>query len=105
DNPEFSVEVSINSHGQRDDEYPVERTGKRRMFVLGDSLGWGFGVELHERFSERMEDIHPDWEIINASVSGYSTDQELLYLQHQGMVFAPDVVLLLFHPNDFEGNV
>jgi lysophospholipase L1-like esterase len=99
------VEVAINSQGMRDSEYSIERTGKRRMLVLGDSFGWGFGVEHHERFSEILENAHPDWEIINASVSGYGTDQEFLFLNQRGAAFTADVVLLLFHVNDFENNI
>lgn len=99
--PDFSVSVSNNPDGQRDMEYPVERiSGKNRMLVLGDSMGWGFGVELEERFSEIIESKYPDWEVINASVSGYGTDQQLLYYKHRGAKYQPDVVLVLFHPND-----
>lgn len=101
--PDFSVSVSNNPDGQRDLEYTVERIqGKNRMLVLGDSMGWGFGVELEERFSEVLESKYPDWEVINASVSGYGTDQELLYYKHRGSKYQPDVVLVLFHPNDVE---
>jgi len=103
--PDFSVEVVINSQGMRDNEYSMERTGKRRMLVLGDSFAWGFGVEHHERFSEILENAHPDWEIINASVSGYGTDQEFLLLKERGIAFKPDVVLLLFYENDFASNI
>lgn len=74
------------------------------MLVLGDSFGWGFGVELDERFSEILEKAHPDWEIINASVGGYGTDQQFLFLKERGAAFKPDVVLLLFCVNDFEEN-
>ena len=102
--PDFSVEVQISSQGLRDAEYPFERTSKHRMLVLGDSFGWGFGVEQDEVFSEILERRHPDWEIINASVSGYGTDQHLLYLERRGARFAPDVVLLLFDNSDFENN-
>ena len=104
-NPAFSVDVAINSHGMRDDEYPLERTGKKRMLVIGDSFGWGFGVQHEERFSELMEVGRPDWEIINASVSGYGTDQQFLFLKEKGMGFKPDLVLLLFCENDFRNNV
>ena len=101
---DFSVEVDISSQGLRDAEYPYERTSKKRMLVLGDSYGWGFGVEHDEVFSEILERRHPDWEIINASVSGYGTDQQLLYLERRGRRFAPDAVLLLFNSSDFENN-
>jgi hypothetical protein len=102
---EFSVKVSMNSHGLRDKEYSLQRPeDKNRLLVLGDSFGWGFGVEHEQIFTEILEKKHPDWEIINASVAGYSTDQQLLYLKHRGLRYQPDVVLLLFHPNDVGGN-
>jgi len=101
---DFSVDVVINSYGMRDDEYSIRRTEKRRMLVLGDSFAWGFGVEHQERFSEVLENTHSDWEIINASVSGYGTDQQLLSLKSKAKEFKPDVVLLLFCENDFENN-
>ncbi len=103
--PDFSVEVVINSQGMRGREYSAQRTGKRRMLVLGDSFGWGFGVEQDQRFSEILGRAHPDWEIINASVSGYGTDQEYLLLKDRGLKLEPDVVLLLFCGNDFEENL
>lgn len=104
DRPDFSIQVNINSDKLRDDEYPRARTGKKRMLVLGDSFGWGWGVDLEDRFSEILERRYPDWEIINASVAGYSTDQEYLYLQERGIEYSPDVVLLLVYENDFDGN-
>jgi len=104
-NPYFSVSVSISAQGLRDKAYPFERVeGKRRLLVLGDSFGWGFGVEQSEIFSEVLERNHPEWEIINASVSGYGTDQEFLYLKERGFQFKPDVVLVLFFENDFYDN-
>ncbi len=102
--PDFSVHVQINAQGLRDREYPLERTEKKRVLVLGDSYGWGFGVEHHERFDEVLEIRNPDWEIINASVSGYGTDQQLLYLRGKGIALQPDVVLVLFCRNDPTNN-
>jgi lysophospholipase L1-like esterase len=101
---DFSVEIEINSDGLRDDEYAAAGTGKKRMLVLGDSFGWGFGVEHEERFSEILEAAHPGWEIINASVSGYGTDQQYLYLEDRGLSYGPDVVLVLFYEDDFTTN-
>jgi len=101
---DFSVTVSNNSQGLRDKEYSIARTEKKRLLILGDSFGWGFGVEVSQRFSELMEARHQDWEIINASVSGYSTGQQLLYLKNFGIDYRPDVILLLFSQNDFEEN-
>jgi lysophospholipase L1-like esterase len=103
--PDFEVGIAISAQGLRDREYPFERTpGRSRMLVLGDSFAWGFGVEAKQGFSEILESRRPDWEIVNAAVSGYGTDQELLFLEERGLRWNPDVVLLLLHPNDFDDN-
>jgi hypothetical protein len=102
---DFAVRVSINRKGLRDSEYPYERVpGKRRMLLLGDSFAWGYGVPQDRSLGELVEARRPDWEIINAGVSGYGTDQQLLWLQHEGHRYRPDVILLLLHPNDFLDN-
>ena len=100
---DFSIGVQTNSHGHRDDEVTLEREdGRRRALLLGDSFGWGFGVEKDEIFSERIEARQDDWEIINASVSGYGTDQEYLYYATEGHRFDPDLVILLYYENDID---
>lgn len=102
---DFAPRVEINAEGLRDKEYPEARVpGLCRMVVVGDSFTWGFGVERNEIWHELLEARHPDWEIVNAGVAGYATDQELLYLEERGLALRPDVVLLLFHPNDLLEN-
>lgn len=102
---EFAIDVSINSMGLRDREYgPEPAPGKRRMIVLGDSFGWGFGVQHEEIFCELIEAQRDDLEVVNASVSGYGTDQQVLWFERTGAKLNPDLVLLLFFENDFENN-
>lgn len=101
--PDFEVAVEISEQGFRDRAYPEQRvSGRSRMLVLGDSFAWGFGVEREEILWEILEARHPDWEIINTAVSGYGTDQQLLFLERRGLDFRPDVVVLQLHPNDVE---
>jgi hypothetical protein len=102
---DFSVGVQINSRGLRDREYELEKeAGTTRILLLGDSFGWGFGVEQSDVLDQRIEQAYPNIEIINASVNGYGTDQAYLYLKEKGLRYHPDVILLLFHPNDFINN-
>jgi hypothetical protein len=102
---DFRVEVATNSRGFRDREYPVARVpGKKRMLFLGDSFGFGFGVEQDQIMTEVMERKYPGWEVINTAVAGYGTDQQLLFMQEGGLRYRPDVVLVLYHPNDVEDN-
>ncbi len=101
--PDFEVHVEISAQGFRDEVMPLGRVpGRRRMLVLGDSFAWGFGVEQDEILWTLVEERHPGWEILNTAVSGYGTDQQLLFFEERGAAFRPDVVLLHFHPNDVE---
>src|SRR5204863_6859917 len=82
--------------------------------VLGDSFGFGVGVGEDHTVSSRLADlINGDKELVfgnhvdvlNLSVSGYSTDQEVLTFEAEGAPLDPDVVVLLMCDNDFEGNM
>jgi hypothetical protein len=101
---DFSVEVSINSAGLRDDELMPGKSEQNRMLVLGDSFGWGYGVEHRERFDTLLEQRNPDWDFINASVSGYGTDQQYLWLKENGDKYQADALMLLMYQNDFTNN-
>ncbi|NQT22105.1 MAG: SGNH/GDSL hydrolase family protein [Candidatus Omnitrophica bacterium] len=101
--PDSTTYVKINSKGLRDEEYPYEKSpDKVRILVLGDSFVWGYGVEKEEIFTERLETmLGPKFESLNAGVSGYGTDQELLFLENEGIKYKPDIILLAFASNDF----
>lgn len=102
---DFDVEVSINAHGLRDDPHPVARVpGVRRALLLGDSFAFGYGVAHDEALGERIEARHRELEVLSAGVSGYGTDQALLWYVRDLHAFRPDLVLLLMHPNDVADN-
>jgi lysophospholipase L1-like esterase len=101
---QFRTFVRINRKGLRDREHAYERSGDdKRILVLGDSFAWGFGVEQTERFSEYLE-AFMGAEVINAGVSGYSTDQELLWFRSEGLRYQPDLVIVLMSGNDAGDN-
>lgn len=103
--PHRTIQVVISEQGLRDESYsPTPAPGRRRVLLLGDSFAWGFGVEKQEMFEKLLEDRFPDMDVVNAAVPGYGTDQELLLLEEQGLGFHPNLVLLLFHPNDLLNN-
>jgi hypothetical protein len=102
--PQFRTSLRINQKGLRDREYSYEReNGTGRILVLGDSFAWGYGVEESERFSELLE-TSLGVEVINAGVSGYSTDQELLWFRDEGVKYDADLVILVFTGNDIGDN-
>jgi len=105
EHPRFTSHVRINSGGLRDKEYPYLRSpGIKRILVLGDSFSWGWGVEAEETFPDLLEGALHNVEVINAGVPGYSTDQELIWLEREGLKYQPDLVILQFFENDVKDN-
>jgi len=103
--PDFKHRIVNNSRGFRDKERMYEKGARKRIVALGDSTAWGWGVEAEERFSDIVEKRLKGWEVINLAQAGYSTDQELLVLETEGLKYRPDIVILLFDRNDVvEGN-
>lgn len=100
--------VSLNSHGHRDDEVPVEKpAGERRILVLGDSVTFGWGVDQGQDFPARLETLLRQqtgtaWQVINAGVNGYNSEQEATYFATDGIRFQPDIVVLVYVGNDVE---
>ena len=101
DNGNFKVHVAINSQGLRGPEVAREKSAEmRRVLVVGDSFAWGFGVEYEEIFGTRLEATLSSIEVINGGVTGYSTDQALLWLRSEGIRYAPGVVVYVLSGND-----
>jgi len=98
----FTYAFSTNSRGLRDREYSemTAPEGQRRIVVLGDSFAWGWGVENQEIFTERVESILADTDVINLGVTGYGLRQEIDYLKREGLSYQPDIVVLAFCLND-----
>ena len=83
-----------NSQGFRGPE--LVKSDKPGILFLGDSFTWGADVEAPERFTEKLQAKHPEWNIYNFGVSGYGTDQEYLLLQKHFDEYKPRVVFLMF---------
>jgi lysophospholipase L1-like esterase len=94
--------VRVNAEGQRG--ALVDRaSGKPRVLVLGDSYAFGFGVNDEETFPHRLEELLGGRaDVLNFGVPAYDLAQEVELLRNKGLAYAPDVVVLALHPNDFE---
>lgn len=115
---EFDVEVQINDRGLRSPPEIGYEKGESvfRVVTIGDSFVEGVQVALAETFPQQLgrllnglvdEANAPPLrlEVINAGVGGWGTDQQLLWLRHEGVHYQPDLVLLAFFPaNDFINN-
>lgn len=104
----YDYQGAGNSLGYRDREHSVEKPpGVFRIVVLGDSIGAGLRVERFEdTFPALLERLLRERghnaEVINLSVSGYNTLQEVETLKERGLRYQPDLILLAYALNDRE---
>jgi hypothetical protein len=81
------------------------RTAHTRMLLLGDSQAFGDGVSAEDTFASILENRTPGLRVLNASVIGYGTDQQLLYFERRGTAFAPDVTVVALNAYDVQDNL
>ena len=105
---EFCFEHRHNSLGFRDQEHDLAKpAGTFRVLGLGDSFTYGRGAAFEDTYLKVLEDRlnaragdHPRIEIIKAGIPGFFPEPERILLEHYGLSFAPDLVLVAFLPND-----
>src|ERR1700761_6844953 len=89
-----TIHAHHNSLGLRDIEFV--RDNRPAMLFIGDSFVWGLDVEADERFTDLLRPRLPAYNLVNAGVSGYGTDQEYLMMQRLWPAIEPKVVVLVF---------
>ncbi len=80
-------------------------TRQTKILVLGDSVSWGdcildLNLVYPQILESELQAKGSSCQIFNASVPGYSTFQELKYLETEGMKLKPDAIFLQFCLND-----
>jgi len=101
-------EYRHNSFGLRDAEHSLEKgAGVFRILGIGDSFTYGAGASLEDTYLSRLESMlngrpgdHPKVEIIKAGIPRSYPATQRLFLEHYGLKYAPDLVLVGFVPND-----
>ena len=91
--------VSTNSHGLRGAELAAKGT-RKRILAVGDSTTFGLGVNDEEAWPAQLEQLlnargpEPQYEVLNAGVTGYTAFQCLQYLLTRGFDLAPDLLVV-----------
>lgn len=109
----MGVQVTTNSHGFRDTEYPIEKpAGTYRIMLLGDSLTFGWGVEAEARFGNLLEKKINEYlkqsgsktkvQIVNTGIGNYNTVQEVNLFKGLADQWRPDMVIINYFINDAE---
>jgi hypothetical protein len=105
---EFDYDYRHNGEGFRDTEHAIAKPpGTFRIVVLGDSFTFGEGVPFEETWARRLERMLSERaqlparvEIINLALPRYFPEAERLVLEHLGLRYEPDLVVVGFVPND-----
>src|SRR5207249_4029396 len=91
--------VSVNPRGLRGKLASYERSpGRTRLLFLGDSIVFGYGVTQGEgvtaRVETRLSNENVPAEGINAGVPSYNAEQEVEFLEMEGVRYRPDWVIV-----------
>lgn len=75
---------------------------RRRILILGDSLSFGEGVDINDRFDVRMLPSLLGARVINTGTMGYGTDQQYVVFQNwKHLLELGDTVLIVLNQSDY----
>jgi hypothetical protein len=95
------VTVISNSHGFRSSREFDEPDARPRIWVLGDSMVLGEGVDADQRFTEVLEQLEPGWRVDNLGMTGWGLDLMVRAFERVSRHVRPDVLLVAFYTDDF----
>ncbi|MCB0518015.1 MAG: hypothetical protein H6577_09535 [Lewinellaceae bacterium] len=102
---ERMVHFSTNPDGLRPKEAKREKSdGIVRVMLFGNSTVASWDIPEHQTLHRCLDSLldlsGQEYEVINAAVLGYSTDQSLLNIQRLLPIYSPDIVLYGYCIND-----
>jgi len=104
--------VSTNGWGMRERDYELPKpAGVLRVVLLGDSYVFGQGVGADERLGVFLEqelrrrgDFPGEIEVLHLGVGSWNVIAECTFVRRQLSDLAPDLVVQIMVPNDFDDN-
>jgi hypothetical protein len=98
DGKEWSIRTDQN--GQR--LIAQNPPARHRILILGDSLSFGEGIDIKDRFDVKMLSALPSAHIINTAIMGYGTDQEYVAFRNwKHLLESGDTVLIVLNQSDY----
>lgn len=98
----WNIPYSTNAYGFRDEpDFPAEPgPGELRILSLGDSIGFGVGIESGDHYCKVAERqiqskfSNSKLSVVNAAGQGYSPSGYFAYLQHEGLNLHPAMIIV-----------
>lgn len=108
---EKNWQFKTNNKGFRNYEDAVysKEPGVIRILSVGDSHTFGYEVSQDSTYSAQLERLLKlkgiSADVYNTGVSGFSTAEELVYIENEGIKYQPDYIILGFFANDYDDNI
>jgi len=104
-----NAEVHINNDGNRDYEYPFEKTeGVKRIAIVGSSVAFGFNLRLEDSFGKQLEsqlnDTSKDteFEVLLFGRPGFKIKETYAYVKDVVFDYGPDLIVYSFVQNNYD---
>ncbi len=98
------VEYHVNEWGGRGAPLAPRESGRPRIICLGGSTTFGPGIPESDTWPARLAALAPEWSVMNAGVSGYTSRHVLAYAQGSLLDLEPDLLILYVGRNDLHAN-
>ena len=95
------ITAASNSDGFRNPREFDEPDSRPRVWLLGDSMVLGEGVEAEDRLTEVIGRLEPGWRVDNLGMSGWGLDLMVRAFEKVSRRVMPDVTVLAFYTDDF----
>ena len=103
---EDGIEIKINAFGFRDKNYSLNKGDKKRVIFVGDSLTYGWFINLDETYHKQLEELlhsqNYEVDVMGMGIVGYNTVQEYHLIKEKVLKFNPDIIVLQICANDFQ---
>jgi hypothetical protein len=93
------IELKANSNGYRDSEWSDKR--KKRILVLGDSFGWGWGSPADSMITNQLGMAIPDASFFNLCIPGDDLYRQYSRYRYHVKEIDPEEIIILNYTNDF----
>lgn len=96
---EYDISVQTNNEGYRDSEFTA--SDNRVIFLFGDSMVFGTGVEQDETFGEVLEKVFlKGFSVYNFGLSGYSPKEYVKQYDEYVQKFNPELIIIVLTPSN-----
>lgn len=96
--------VRFNDFGLRDNiNYGPFRWKRNLVFLVGDSIQWGQGIEFEGTVTSRLRSDYPEYAFLNLSSPGWSSRIQLMKVENiMSNGFIPRMFILNYYMNDID---